>query len=562
MTLTDTGGMVESPFGRAVLRAEGAHLHLRAEANDDATLYVVRNALAEHLAMFIGEDLPSFTWSGEAAARRTIPFFHEMRVLGTRQVTPRMRRVTLAGGNVAAFEDGAGLHVRLLIPPAGRAPVWPSAAPDGRTLWPKGEDALIRRVYTVRRVDRAAGSIDIDMVLHEDDHDAPGSAWAASAQPGDPVGVMGPGGGLPPEADWYVLAGDETALPVIARIAENLPAGCLVHALIEVADAAEEQPILSRADLRLSWLHRDDAPAGSTDLLERALRAMDWPAEEAVTYWPAASTGRRGRSAPSLPASAAWRRRTSTSPPIGGWDVAATPPPRSRIGNDDFDDGLRSAPGAPLMLKAFFAYYRPHKRLFLLDFGCAVLSGLLELGFPMAMKAFVDLLLPQGDIQLIVLAALGLLAIYALNTGLMAIVTYWGHVLGINIETEMRERAFDHLQKLSFRFYDNYKTGHLVARVTKDLEEIGEIAHHGPEDLFIAVMTFIGALPPDALGASAAGAAHRADRPAHRPRRHPLWRAHDAELAGAVRPCRRLQRAAGGEYRRHPRGAGLRQRGL
>ena len=70
---------------------------------------------------------------------------------------------------------------------------------------------------------------------------------------------------------------------------------------------------------------------------------------------------------------------------------------------------------------------------------------------------------------------------------------YWGHVLGINIETEMRRRAFDHLQKLSFRFFDGQKTGHLVARVTKDLEEIGEIAHHGPEDLFIAVMTFVGA---------------------------------------------------------------------
>ena len=145
------------------------------------------------------------------------------------------------------------------------------------------------------------------------------------------------------------------------------------------------------------------------------------------------------------------------------------------------------------MLKAFFAYYRPHRRLFLIDFGCAVLSGLLELGFPMAMKGFVDKLLPQGDLQLIVLAALALLAIYALNSGLMAIVTYWGHVLGINIETEMRARAFEHLQKLSFRFYDNFKTGHLVARVTKDLEEIGEIAHHGPEDLFIAVMTFVGA---------------------------------------------------------------------
>ncbi|MFT4041458.1 MAG: ABC transporter ATP-binding protein, partial [Thermomicrobiales bacterium] len=69
----------------------------------------------------------------------------------------------------------------------------------------------------------------------------------------------------------------------------------------------------------------------------------------------------------------------------------------------------------------------------------------------------------------------------------------WGHMLGINIETEMRRRSFDHLQKLSFRFYDNHKTGHLVARVTKDLEEIGEVAHHGPEDLFIAIMTFVGA---------------------------------------------------------------------
>ncbi|WP_375463216.1 ABC transporter ATP-binding protein [uncultured Methylobacterium sp.] len=145
------------------------------------------------------------------------------------------------------------------------------------------------------------------------------------------------------------------------------------------------------------------------------------------------------------------------------------------------------------MLKAFLAYYRPHRTLFLLDFGCAVVSGLLELGFPMAVKAFVDVLLPRQDWTLILVAAAALAAIYVANAGLMVVVTYWGHVLGINIETEMRARAFDHLQKLSFRFYDNQKTGHLVARVTKDLEEIGEVAHHGPEDLFIAVMTLVGA---------------------------------------------------------------------
>ena len=145
------------------------------------------------------------------------------------------------------------------------------------------------------------------------------------------------------------------------------------------------------------------------------------------------------------------------------------------------------------MLKAFLAYYRPHRTLFLVDFGCAVLSGLLELGFPIAVKLFVDRLLPQQDWGLIVLAAAGLAALYVANAGLMVVVTYWGHVLGINIETTMRARAFDHLQKLSFRFYDGQKTGHLVARVTKDLEEIGEVAHHGPEDLFIAVMTLVGA---------------------------------------------------------------------
>ena len=145
------------------------------------------------------------------------------------------------------------------------------------------------------------------------------------------------------------------------------------------------------------------------------------------------------------------------------------------------------------LMRRFFAYYRPHRRLFLLDFSCAVLSGLLELGFPVAVKAMVDRLLPGQDWGLILLASAGLLAIYLLNTGLMIVVNYWGHVLGINIETELRRKSFDHLQKLSFRFYDNQKTGHLVGRVTKDLEEIGEVAHHGPEDVFVAVMTFVGA---------------------------------------------------------------------
>lgn len=145
------------------------------------------------------------------------------------------------------------------------------------------------------------------------------------------------------------------------------------------------------------------------------------------------------------------------------------------------------------MLRRFAEYYRPWKRLFWLDFCCAVLSGILELAFPLAVTAFIDKLLPQGDWGLTLLAAGGLLFIYMINAGLMAVVTYWGHMLGINIETVMRARAFEHLTRLSWRWYDRMRTGKLVARVTRDLEEIGEVAHHGPEDLFVAVMTFIGA---------------------------------------------------------------------
>jgi ATP-binding cassette subfamily B protein len=148
---------------------------------------------------------------------------------------------------------------------------------------------------------------------------------------------------------------------------------------------------------------------------------------------------------------------------------------------------------AQSQLRRFFSYYRPYKLLFLLDFGCAVLAGLLQLGFPLAVKYFIDDLLPGQNWGLILACAAALLAVYVTNAALMAIVTYWGHALGIRIETDMRAEAFGHLQKLSFRFFDNTQTGHLITHVTKDLEEVGEIAHHGPEDVFIAVMTFVGA---------------------------------------------------------------------
>ncbi|KHF39151.1 ABC transporter ATP-binding protein [Halalkalibacter okhensis] len=145
------------------------------------------------------------------------------------------------------------------------------------------------------------------------------------------------------------------------------------------------------------------------------------------------------------------------------------------------------------MLARFFSYYKPYKFLFILDFSCAVLVGLLELAFPLAVNQVIDRLLPEGNWTVILWACIGLLAIYLVNTGLHYVVTYWGHMLGINIETDMRRMLFEHMQKLSFGYFDNNKTGHSISRLTKDLEEIGEVAHHGPEDVFVAVMTLLGA---------------------------------------------------------------------
>lgn len=145
------------------------------------------------------------------------------------------------------------------------------------------------------------------------------------------------------------------------------------------------------------------------------------------------------------------------------------------------------------MLKRFFAYYRPYKGLFMIDFGCAIIAALLELAFPLAVNKVIDDLLPGGEWRVILWACIGLLGIFLVSSFLNYVVTYWGHKLGINIETDMRKKLFDHVQRLPFRFFDNAKTGHLVSRMTNDLMDIGEIAHHGPEDLFIAVMTLVGA---------------------------------------------------------------------
>ena len=150
--------------------------------------------------------------------------------------------------------------------------------------WEEPDLRPLMRKYTVRSLDLAAGTLDIDFVLHEDA--GPGSDFAARAVAGDLVGVVGPGGGGLAAADWYLFAGDETALPAIARMLEALPAEARGHAFLEVADAAEVQPLAAPPGIAVAWLLRDGKAAGTTTLLIDAVRATAFPAEgERVYLW-------------------------------------------------------------------------------------------------------------------------------------------------------------------------------------------------------------------------------------------------------------------------------------
>ncbi|RCS24386.1 siderophore-interacting protein [Phyllobacterium salinisoli] len=275
---SDGRGQIALSYGRAMIEADSDSLTFHAEGEDDSGLAYMKHAMAEHVLEFAHDETPRIVWTGDGAVGSPLPYFREMRVVSARNVTPHMRRVTLRGRNLERFARG-GLHVRLFFPPKGVvAPQWPVTGEDGRPLWPDGEMKLTNRVYTIRNIDVAKGEVDIDIVLHEGD-ETPGSSFALNAGVGDPVGMTGPGGGSIGEADWYLLAGDETAIPAIGRILEDLPAHVKAVVRVEVDSAAEEQALRSDADVDLVWLHRKGQGAGTTTLLADAVRAVEFPDE-------------------------------------------------------------------------------------------------------------------------------------------------------------------------------------------------------------------------------------------------------------------------------------------
>ncbi|SHH88204.1 ABC transporter ATP-binding protein [Sporanaerobacter acetigenes] len=144
------------------------------------------------------------------------------------------------------------------------------------------------------------------------------------------------------------------------------------------------------------------------------------------------------------------------------------------------------------MLKKFISYYKPHMKLFILDMVCAFFISVLDLVFPVVTKNFINDYIPNGNIELLYKWTIYLAILFVLRYISQYIVNYYGHVVGVRIEHDMRKDVFAHLQTLSFTYFDNNKTGHIMSRIVNDLREITELAHHGPEDLFISLVMLIG----------------------------------------------------------------------
>ena len=196
-------------------------------------------------------------------------------VLRVVDITPRMRRITLGGPELAGFVSlGSDDHIKLLFPQNAAE----QAALESPTFSIKGDGPQpAMRDYTPRRFDLSLGELDIDFVLHGD---GPASTWAEQAQVGQHLYIGGPRGSMivPDIFDSYLLIGDETALPAIARRLEELPAGRKVLAVIEIADAAEQQALQSAAELEVIWVLR-----GQVDLLD-TVRTLTLPSGALYTF--------------------------------------------------------------------------------------------------------------------------------------------------------------------------------------------------------------------------------------------------------------------------------------
>lgn len=259
-----------TPLGEFAISPEDQAIRIDLSADRKDALYNLQEGVVGSFARLSDELASSLSWSGTFSEGEPPPNFHMVRVVSTEQMNSIYLRVRVAGDDLAGFAEG-GMHFRLLLPPdSDQMPIYPVVGAKGRTVWPKGEQALHKPVYTTRNIDVAGGVLDFDVFVHEGGRT---TQWAHSVQPGDEVALIGPGGGDIPEAGTLLMAGDETAVPAVSRILEMVPDETIGTAFLMVPDPAAIIPFAHPVNFKVNWLCRNAEPGTLLD----ALKAVSLP---------------------------------------------------------------------------------------------------------------------------------------------------------------------------------------------------------------------------------------------------------------------------------------------
>lgn len=256
---------VVTAYGHYRLISDGGSARAAVDSPRADWLFALKEALTEKVSALHPDAAARIRWSDAPPEGSRPPNFQFVEIRSVAPLGHDFLRLTVGTEDLSAFGDDA-IHFRLVLPsPGDTAPEWPRIGAGGATIWPKGEKALHRPVYTVRHADATRGELTFDLFVHEGGR---ATDWARSVRIGSRVGLTGPGGGGIPQTRRITLYADETGLPAVARILEALPADAVGHAVLSAGRGADcLYPLPVHPGVQVHWLER----ASSTQLAERAI---------------------------------------------------------------------------------------------------------------------------------------------------------------------------------------------------------------------------------------------------------------------------------------------------
>ena len=273
---------ITTEIGAIDMRASRDGLSVDLAAPNDGALHMLRETVATQLDLLDPARVSMLGWHGDIAPGRFPPNFRLATVLSVTALGRSFWRLEVGGDDLTPFAHG-GLHLRLALPTRGASAAWPILNQRGRTEWPSPDDLHVA-VYTVRSIDPVTSRTVIDIFRHAGGRTCD---WISAARSGEEIGMIGPGGGWYPDADHLVIAGDETALPAIARILDHAAPDTTGTAIVEVNGAFDYPPLTVPPGMTLRILDRSQ---GSD--LETALAEADLGADGARHVWFAAEKSR------------------------------------------------------------------------------------------------------------------------------------------------------------------------------------------------------------------------------------------------------------------------------